>query len=82
MFFLSKFRSAKFWSLTSFFLKAKDKLHNDIISKLAFEFPESYSQISAEVDVVVSVLWYLDGTVQKIVNRSENNSSVKPIPKR
>ena len=41
-----------------------------------------YLDGSADVDIVASVLWYLDGSREKIMERSKNSSAVKPIPKR
>ena len=69
-------------SASAFFLfTAKDKLFNDVVSKLNFEFPKSYVYMNTDVDIVVSVLWYLDGNEEKIMDSSKNNSALKPIPK-
>ena len=70
-------------SASTFFLfTAKEKLFNDVVSKLNFEFLKSQVYMNTDVDIVVSVLWYLDGSGEKIMERSKNNSPVKPIPKR
>ena len=70
-------------SASTFFLfTAKDKLFNDVVSKLNFEFPKSDAYMNTDVDIVVSVLSYLDGSEEKIMERSKNNSAVKPILKR
>ena len=65
-----------------FLFTAKDKLFNDVVSKLNFEFLESHVYMNTDVDIVVSVLWYLDGSREKIMERSKNNSAVKPRLKR
>ena len=70
-------------SASTFFLfTAKDKLFNDVVSKLNFEFPKSDVYMNTNVDIIVSVLSYLDGSGEKIMERSKKNSSVKPILKR
>ena len=70
-------------SVSTFFLfTAKDKLLNDVVSKLNFEFPKSHVYMNTDVDIVVSVLRYLDSSGKNILERSKGNSAVKPTPKR
>ena len=70
-------------SASTFFLfTAKDKLFNDVVSKLNFEFLKSHVYMNTDVNIVVSVLPYLDGSGEKIMERSRNNSAVKPILRR
>ena len=67
---------------TFFLVTAKDKLFSDAVSKLNFEFPKSHVYMNTDVDIIVSVLWYLDGSGKKMIECSKNNSAMKLIRKR
>ena len=48
----------------AFFVLANVNLFNDVISELDFQFLKNHNNINKDVDFIVSVLWYLDGTVK------------------
>ena len=69
-------------STSTFFLfTAKDKLFNDVLLKLNFQFPKSHVYMNTDIDIVVSFLSYLDSSGEKIMECSRNNFALKPIPK-
>ncbi|XP_062580017.1 uncharacterized protein LOC134242028 [Saccostrea cucullata] len=65
----------------------KDKMYNNICDEMAkcgAEFPLSMTNdvIRKHVSAITDVLWYLDGNMEKIMERSLHYKDVKPVPKR
>ena len=70
-----------------FLILAKDRLHNDLLDEMRLEnikFPNDPDEAvnTRYVNIIVNCLWYIDGNMATINNRSKNTKKVVEIPSR
>lgn len=76
-------RNTNFFSFVNI---EKDRLYNTLVEaefgEVCFPKDMTHQTVTQHIEVVSNTLWYLDGSKEKIMERSEHDPTVQPIPKR